>query len=53
MEINENNNERKEQNPFEGPSPYIEFYKERSIKIKEKINRLSMSQVEQSEKNGN
>ena len=53
LEINENNNERKEQNPFEGPSPYIEFYKERSIKIKEKINRLSMSQVEQSEKNGN
>ena len=29
--------ERKEKNPFEGPSPYTEFYKERRIKIKEKI----------------
>ena len=52
LEINEYNNE-KEKNPFEGPSPYIEFYKERSIKIKEKINRLSMKQVEQNENKEN
>jgi hypothetical protein len=36
MEISENNNERKDQNPFEGRSPFIGFYKERSIKIKKK-----------------
>ena len=53
LEIIDKSNEKKEQNPFEGPSPYIEFYKERSIKIKEKINRLSMSQVEQGEKKEN
>ena len=53
LEIDENNYDKKEKNPFEGPSPYIEFYKERSIKIKEKINRLSMNQVEQNEKKEN
>ena len=53
IEISENNNERKDQNPFEGPFPFIGFYKERSIKKKQKINRLSMSQVEQNEKKGN
>ena len=53
LEINENTQEKKEKNPFEGPSPYIDFYKERSIKIKEKINRLSMTQSEQNEKKEN
>ena len=53
LEINENTQVKKEKNPFEGPSPYIDFYKERSIKIKEKINRLSMTQSEQNEKKEN
>ena len=53
LEINENTQVKKEKNPFEGPSPYIDFYKERSIKIKEKINRLSMTQNEQNEKKEN
>ena len=37
LEISEYNNELKEKNPFEGPSPYTKFYKERKVKIKRKI----------------
>ena len=50
LDISGFNNERKEKNPFEGPSPYIEFYKERRVKIKEKIDRLSFGRVGQIEK---
>ena len=50
LDISQFNNERKEKNPFEGPSPYIEFYKERRVKIKEKIERLFYGIVEQMEK---
>ena len=37
LEISNYGNIQREKNPFEGPSPYIEFYKERKMKIKEKI----------------
>ena len=40
----------KENNPFEGPSPYIELYKERMSLIKQKLINLSTSEFEQSEK---
>ena len=38
LEISKYGNGKREQNPFEGPSPYIEFYKERKIKIRNQIN---------------
>ena len=38
--------ERKEKNPFEGPSPYIEFYKERRIKIREKIIHMASGDID-------
>ena len=42
LEISQfNSYERKEKNPFDGPSPYDKFYKERSVKIKEKINNMN------------
>ena len=37
LDVTKYASQRKEKNPFEGPSPYTEFYKERRIKIKEKI----------------
>ena len=42
LEISQyNSNERKEKNPFDGPSPYDKFYKERSATIKKKINNMN------------
>jgi hypothetical protein len=38
--------ERKEKNPFEGPSPYHEFYKERRIKIKKKIIQMASGDID-------
>jgi len=47
LEISQYNNERKEKNPFDGPSPYNKFYRERSIKIKKKINNMTSGDSEQ------
>ena len=48
LEISQfNTNERKEKNPFDGPSPYDKFYKERSIKIKKKINNMNLVESQQ------
>ena len=45
LEITKYNNEHREKNPFEGPSPYIKFYKERKIKIKNKITNMASGEV--------
>lgn len=37
LEISNYSNEKREKNPFDGPSPYDKFYKERSLKIRNKI----------------
>ena len=37
LEITKYNNENREKNPFEGPSPYSKFYQERRLTIKRKI----------------
>lgn len=45
LDITKYARERKEKNPFEGPSPYTEFYKERRIKIKEKIIQMASGEI--------
>ena len=49
LEISQYNNERKEKNPFEGPSPYTKFYKERKVKIKKKIINMATGEDEKEE----
>ena len=46
LEINKYTSEHKEKNPFEGPSPYIEFYRERRIKIRQKIINMASAESE-------
>ena len=46
LEISKYGYGKREQNPFEGPSPYIEFYKERKIKIRNKINIMAPESAE-------
>ena len=50
LEISNYGNEKREKNPFDGPSPYIDFYKERKIKIKEKINNLVPDSFDKTER---
>ena len=45
LEITKYNNEKREKNPFEGPSPYCKFYQERRIKIKQKINNMASGEI--------
>ena len=47
LEISKYGKEKVEKNPFEGPSPYIELYKERRSIIKEKLNNLTSGDLEQ------
>ena len=46
LDISKYNNEHREKNPFEGPSPYCKFYKERKIKIKQKIHDMASGEIE-------
>ena len=46
LEISHYNNEKREKNPFDGPSPYDKFYKERSLKIKNKIINMNSKESE-------
>ena len=46
LEISKYNNEHREKNPFEGPSPYCKFYKDRKIKIKQKIHDMASGEIE-------
>ena len=46
LEISKYNNEHREKNPFEGPSPYTKFYKDRKIKIKQKIINMASGEIE-------
>ena len=50
LDINKYNNEHREKNPFDGPSPYIKFYKVRKIKIKNKITNMASGEVNENEK---
>ena len=45
LEITKYIYEHREKNPFEGPSPYIKLYKERKIKIKNKITNMASEEV--------
>ena len=45
LDMSKYSNEKKEKNPFEGPSPYIELYKERRDQIKKKLNYLASSEI--------
>ena len=47
LEITKYTNKNNEKNPFEGPSPYCKFYKDRKIKIKQKI--IHMAEAEDEE----
>jgi len=46
LDITKYAKERKKKNPFEGPSPYTEFYKERRIKIKKKIIQMASGDID-------
>ena len=46
LEISKYNNEHREKNPFEGPSPYCKFYKDRRIKIKNKIQNMASVEID-------
>ena len=37
----------REKNPFEGPSPYNKFYKDRSMTIKKKIKNIDSNDIDQ------
>ena len=50
LDMSKYDNEKKEKNPFEGPSPYIELYKEVRDKIMLKISGLAFNEKEKSEK---
>jgi len=41
LEITNYTNVNREKNPFEGPSPYCKFYKDRKLKIKQKITHMA------------
>ena len=45
LEITNYTNVNRKKNPFEGPSPYSKFYKERKIKIKEKISHMTIGDI--------
>lgn len=52
LEMTKYGNEVRERNPFDGPSPYTKFYRERRDKIKQKINNnLASDDIDQNEKN--
>ena len=46
LEITKYTNKNNEKNPFEGPSPYCKFYKDRKIKIKQKITHMAVAEDE-------
>ena len=46
LEITKYVNKNNEKNPFEGPSPYSKFYKDRKIKIKQKITHMAEAEDE-------
>ena len=50
MDLTKYDNQKREKNPFEGPSPYFELYKERIDKIKQKISSLDSNDLEKSKK---
>ena len=49
LEISKYTNEHREKNPFEGPSPYTKFYKERRIKIQKKLHNMASGEIENEE----
>ena len=49
LEISKYEKGREEKNPFEGPSPYIEVYKERRSKIKQKLENLTFGALDQND----
>ena len=49
LEISKYTNEHREKNPFEGPSPYSKFYKERRIKIQKKLHNMASGEIENEE----
>ena len=46
LDISKYNNEHKNSNPFEGPSPYCKYYKDRKRKIKKKIDNMPPEETE-------
>ena len=46
LKITKYTNDHREKNPFEGPSPYTKFYKERKVKIKKKIHYMATEEME-------
>ena len=53
LEITKYNNENREKNPFEGPSPYSKFYQERRLTIKRKINNMGAEGITLDNEEGN
>lgn len=49
LDMSKYSNDKREKNPFEGPSPYIELYKERRSQIKQKLELLSNSEFDRNE----
>ena len=50
LDLTKYDNQKREKNPFEGPSPYFELYKERIDKIRQKISSLDSNDLEKSKK---
>jgi ABC-type multidrug transport system fused ATPase/permease subunit len=46
LDISKYRNDYWGKNPFKGPSPYLKFYKERKIKIKEKIINMASGEID-------
>ena len=53
LEITKYNNENREKNPFEGPSPYSKFYQERRLTIKRKIINMGAEGIKLNIEEGN